>query len=108
MVLIALPSFVVGREFSIVWAELSADNDDPSPEGGARGMSAVAADPFGTRPSVARSTDLSNRKLAQNQTELARQIVELRAAVDQQNALMRQILERLPSGEGARGKSPVL
>jgi hypothetical protein len=43
-----------------------------------------------------RSRDLSNRKLAQNQTELSKQIVELRNMVSelsQQNELIRRLLE---------------
>jgi potassium voltage-gated channel Shal-related subfamily D protein 2 len=43
-----------------------------------------------------RTRDLSNRKLAQNQTELSKQIVELRSMVSEQNELIRRLLEHKP------------
>ena len=40
-------------------------------------------------------SDLSNRKLAQNQTELSRQIDELRSTVEAQGAMLSRLLEVL-------------
>lgn len=37
--------------------------------------------------------DLSNLKLAQNQTELSRQIAELRSTVEAQGQIMKRLLE---------------
>jgi potassium voltage-gated channel Shal-related subfamily D protein 2 len=45
---------------------------------------------------LTRTRDLSNRKLAQNQTELSKQIVELRSMVSEQNELIRRLLEHKP------------
>lgn len=44
--------------------------------------------------------DLSNRKLAQNQTELSRQISELRSAVEVQGEMIRRLVAMLESGAG--------
>ena len=44
--------------------------------------------------------DLSNRKLAQNQTELSRQIHSLATTVEQQGMLLRRLLKNVdPQGE---------
>ena len=45
--------------------------------------------------------DLTNRKLAANQTELSRQIGDLRAVLDRQGEMLRLLLER----EATRGRS---
>lgn len=42
--------------------------------------------------------DLSNRKLAQNQTELSRQISELRSAVETQGEIIRRLVGLLEGG----------
>lgn len=44
--------------------------------------------------------DLSNRKLAQNQTELSRQILELRSAVEVQGEMIRRLVGMLEGGAG--------
>lgn len=52
--------------------------------------------------------DLSNRKLAQNQTELSQQISELRVAVEQQGQVIRELLTILEGqGKGKRRESIV-
>lgn len=48
--------------------------------------------------------DLSNRKLAQNQTELSQQISELRVTVEMQGEMIRELLRYLHGEEGAKGK----
>ncbi|KAF6750586.1 hypothetical protein DFP72DRAFT_1139392 [Ephemerocybe angulata] len=68
---------------------------------------ALSYDPFlaTPAPSTAVARDLSNLKLAQNQTELSRQIAELAEEVGRQGVLLGRLVEVL--GEGAlrgRGK----
>jgi potassium voltage-gated channel Shal-related subfamily D protein 2 len=46
---------------------------------------------------ASRLRDISNRKLAQNQTELSKQIVDLRALVTEQNKLLHQLMHHRPS-----------
>jgi hypothetical protein len=48
------------------------------------------------------SHDLTNLKLAQNQTELSTQIAELRATVEAQGLMMKRLLENLE--ESSKGK----
>ena len=43
--------------------------------------------------------DLSNRKLAQNQTELSRQIAELRSTVEHQGHMVEQLLAVVSKGK---------
>lgn len=50
-----------------------------------------------------RASDLSNRKLAHNQTELSRQITELCSAVEIQSHLLERILHALDD-RTAKGK----
>ncbi|KAL4073181.1 hypothetical protein V8B97DRAFT_1898287 [Scleroderma yunnanense] len=88
LLLIALPSFVLGREFSIVW-ELMAKHEGEAP------LDTPAAPFVLHRRFDSQSEpqrDLSNRKLAQNQTELSQQISELRVAVEQQGQVIRELL----------------
>ncbi|KAG6855455.1 hypothetical protein H0H87_002621 [Tephrocybe sp. NHM501043] len=64
----------------------------------------------GTPPSIQISTtDLTNRKLAHNQTELSRQIEELRRAVERQGEVVFRLLEGLnrerERGEGQERKT---
>jgi uncharacterized coiled-coil protein SlyX len=47
--------------------------------------------------------DLSNMKLAQNQTELSRQIEELAGTVEVQGRLLRRLLEKLDASSGSSG-----
>jgi hypothetical protein len=69
-----------------------------SPEEGANSSS--------SNPLVPSRRDLSNRKLARNQTELSRQIAELKGTVEAQGEMLRILLERLtPEGaEKLRGE----
>lgn len=125
LLLITLPSFVLGREFSSVWDKMTRDRheDDPAAalqaeaaaeaaygeytpveerrrrrgergEANALPQSASLAPP--RTPGAGR--DLSNMKLAQNQTELSRQIEELAGTVDAQGRLLARLLERLDAG----------
>lgn len=48
--------------------------------------------------------DLSNRKLAQNQTELSQQISELRVTVELQGEMIRELLGILGAGGQVKGK----
>lgn len=50
-----------------------------------------------------RPNDLSNRKLAQNQTELSRQISELRATVEGQGLMLQHLIDALESST-SKGK----
>ncbi|KAJ3536670.1 hypothetical protein NMY22_g5926 [Coprinellus aureogranulatus] len=150
LLLITLPSFVLGREFSLVWGVMTAEvkqsgsreelSQEPESEGllpsvrrrseeggtpgegideleageGVEGSAypppphsprlrlrphpsapdASSYDPFLSQP-VSASRDLSNMKLAQNQTELSRQIEELRAVVERQGRLLEGLVEVL-------------
>ncbi|KAF9234153.1 hypothetical protein BU15DRAFT_90082 [Melanogaster broomeanus] len=103
LLLIALPSFVLGREFSIVWEQMTrhenAGEDRVNPD-----MLSAPFLPTTQRrldsqsqfqslfAPAAHPQDLSNRKLAQNQTELSQQISELRVAVETQGETIRQLL----------------
>jgi len=88
LLLIALPSFVLGKEFSIVWEKMTKDlydslePDSPSP----------------SEDHQAPSQDLSNFKLAQNQTQLSKQIEELKSTVEMQGQMMNRLIQAL---EGA-------
>ncbi|TFK33509.1 hypothetical protein BDQ12DRAFT_700737 [Crucibulum laeve] len=105
LLLITLPSFVLGREFSLVWNRMNkgrlskaSDEEDFS----------FAADPHNPNeallhvetPHSNAPADLSNMKLAQNQTELSRQISELSATVETQGKLIRRLIEVLEKGGG--------
>jgi len=94
LLLIALPSFVLGREFSLVWEEMTRTQNDDSPE-------------HPDSPTLSRSEsgplspqDLSNFKLAQNQTELSKQIEDLKATVVMQGKMMHRLLEMLDGKNG--------
>lgn len=88
LLLIALPSFVLGREFSLVWEKMTRDQNDsldqPDPP---------TISPSDTPPIPLQ--DLSNFKLAQNQTELSRQIEELKTAVEMQKQMVNRLLEAI-------------
>jgi potassium voltage-gated channel Shal-related subfamily D protein 2 len=51
------------------------------------------------------SHDLSNLKLAQNQTELSKQISDLRDTVEAQGVLIGRLLEALEGSEGKRRRT---
>jgi len=108
LLLITLPSFVLGREFSHVWERMSRDRAkediglDPHPEDPLYSpvYSARRPDPpprFSLPPPTPRtpSRDLSNMKLAQNQTELSRQIENLAATVEIQGRMLQRLMEVL-------------
>ncbi|KAF6748302.1 hypothetical protein DFP72DRAFT_1174358 [Ephemerocybe angulata] len=148
LLLITLPSFVLGREFSLVWTQMTEDKDNhtspnstddlpgttypPAPQPHLASTSrrphtsthpstsfhsqpashphhirASSYDPFlaTPAPSTAVARDLSNLKLAQNQTELSRQIAELAEEVGRQGRLLGRLVEVLGEGErGLRGR----
>ncbi|VDC00956.1 unnamed protein product [Peniophora sp. CBMAI 1063] len=118
LLLIALPSFVLGREFSLVWNEMTKDSDvfqttpprsprlvpqtPPAPSRRSTSIDPRSASPqrgrYGDRLTP---RDLSNRKLAQNQTELFQQIADLKSVIEQQGAMLRMLVER----EKAEGRT---
>ncbi|KAJ3821360.1 hypothetical protein F5880DRAFT_1624774 [Lentinula raphanica] len=91
LLLIALPSFVLGREFSIVWEKMTTqqsyqkddDHDIDSPV------------ELRSAPPVRPDREISTRKLALNQAELSRQISELRTTVEAQSEMIQQLLDLL-------------
>jgi hypothetical protein len=54
--------------------------------------------------SAPESADLSNRKLAHNQTELSNQITELRGIVEAQGQLIARLVSALEGGDAGEGK----
>ncbi|KAF7338037.1 Potassium voltage-gated channel subfamily B member 2 [Mycena venus] len=120
LLLIALPSFVLGREFSLVWERMTHDvrlpsvfvihskliqlcsprNPSHSPQSppflNRRRRDSIFASQSQSTPS-----DLSNRKLAHNQTELSKQIAELRGVVEAQG----QLIARLVTAMEGKGKA---
>lgn len=90
--LIALPSFVLGREFSMAWDEMS---ENKTPDGVDFESPTVARRP----PIYAKNKDLSNMKLAQNQTELSRQIEALSSTVEMQGKMIKRLLEVIDKGK---------
>ncbi|KAF9525586.1 hypothetical protein CPB83DRAFT_818299, partial [Crepidotus variabilis] len=98
LLLITLPSFVLGREFSDVWEIMSKDSVRTAFLSSPRApYSAVHS---ARRPDTPRtpSRDLSNLKLAQNQTELSKQIHELSATVEMQAKLLQRLIKKLDQG----------
>ncbi|KAG1724285.1 hypothetical protein EDD22DRAFT_933740 [Suillus occidentalis] len=101
LLLIALPSFVLGREFSLVWEQMTDDEGitrEPGPAVTAFGhhrLESQLSEP---------PKDLSNRKLAQNQTELSQQISELRVTVETQGEMIRELLGYLRVEGTGKGK----
>ncbi|TFY59171.1 hypothetical protein EVG20_g7886 [Dentipellis fragilis] len=101
LLLIALPSFVLGREFSIVWNEMSNGEMPPttpyllpqSPNHLMRRRRTPISSPHASAIDMV-PRDLTNRKLAQNQTELSAQIAALSTIVERQGAMLRALLER--------------
>ncbi|KAJ4485862.1 hypothetical protein J3R30DRAFT_3697285 [Lentinula aciculospora] len=92
LLLIALPSFVLGREFSIVWekmtSQLSQQDDDRDLDSPVELRSA---------PPTRSDREISTRKLALNQAELSRQILDLRTTIDAQGEVIQRLLELLES-----------
>ncbi|KAF8798673.1 voltage-gated potassium channel [Phlegmacium glaucopus] len=104
LLLITLPSFVLGREFSHVWEKMSRDREkediglDPRTEDPLYSpvYSARRPDPPTPLPLQSLRTpsrDLSNMKLAQNQTELSRQIGDLAATIEIQGKMLQRLME---------------
>ncbi|KAF8625611.1 hypothetical protein AX17_006797 [Amanita inopinata Kibby_2008] len=87
---ITLPSFVLGREFSIVWEKMIRNrSQEQEPEGDSYMDPNLVASP----PTMQR--DLSNFKLAQNQTELSQQIVHLHQVIEAQGRLIHRLVETM-------------
>ncbi|EGN93868.1 hypothetical protein SERLA73DRAFT_188986 [Serpula lacrymans var. lacrymans S7.3] len=101
LLLIALPSFVLGREFSLVWDKMAGDHDLPLD------LDTPAMSFTGQHRRLESQSDigrdLTNRKLAQNQTELSRQISELRMTIDMQSEMIKDLIGALDS-DVSRGK----
>jgi hypothetical protein len=110
LLLITLPSFVLGREFSLVWERMSRDceiedtglnthPEDPlySPVYSARRPFTVQTPP---PPPRTPTRDLTNLKLAQNQTELSKQIEDLTATVELQGRMLQRLLDVLAENPG--------
>ncbi|KAF7295457.1 Potassium voltage-gated channel subfamily B member 2 [Mycena indigotica] len=91
----AAACFVLGREFSLVWERMTRDSPHSEPSSPITSTFIPRRDPF-TPP----SGDLSNRKLAHNQTELSNQITELRSIVEAQGHL----IARLAAAIEGKGK----
>ncbi|KJA13427.1 hypothetical protein HYPSUDRAFT_195754 [Hypholoma sublateritium FD-334 SS-4] len=99
LLLITLPSFVLGREFSSVWDKMTRDRREDDPAAAIQAEAAAEATASLAPPRTpGTGRDLSNMKLAQNQTELSRQIEELAGTVDAQGRLLARLLERLDGG----------
>lgn len=101
LLLIALPSFVLGREFSLVWEQMSDDGGITREHDSA--VAAFSHHRLESQPSELLK-DLSNRKLAQNQAELSQQISELRVTVEMQGEMIRELLGYLRVEGTAKGK----
>lgn len=117
LLLIALPSFVLGREFSLVWATMTRDHvrpqvllallvspDPPQDEVEDGGNIPSERNVPLLQPGSGYNSpmrDLTNLKLAQNQTELSRQISELRVAMEAQGELLRRLVD---VSDGSKGK----
>ncbi|KAF5344443.1 hypothetical protein D9756_011287 [Leucocoprinus leucothites] len=115
LLLITLPSFVLGREFSLVWERMTLKKQE-SGEDDADEEDQVHSPPNDPMPLLyplsSHTTqfhspspnsglrDLSNMKLAQNQTELSKQIVDLNATVEMQGKLLRRLI-RILDAEGS-------
>jgi len=101
LLLIALPSFVLGREFSLVWERMAHDSPHSEPQSPTSPFTRRDRGFFPSSRSQPPPSDLSNRKLAHNQTELSKQIAELRGVVEAQG----QLITRLVSVLEGKGKA---
>lgn len=95
LLLIALPSFVLGREFSLVWEKMTRDQSSTLDQSNSPAPSATQHPVYPPEPAMTspRLQDLSNFKLAQNQTELSEQIDNLKAIVEMQGKMMNRLLD---------------
>jgi len=120
LLLIALPSFVLGREFSIVWNEMTNGRTPRTPYAHS-GQGYPQSELFLHNPSFfsrirARAHSLDEessvttpagataRESSESHNVLVTQLSELRAAMNAQNVLLTRILERDAGGSG-RGES---
>ncbi|KAF8211864.1 hypothetical protein K438DRAFT_1805487 [Mycena galopus ATCC 62051] len=102
LLLIALPSFVLGREFSLVWEQMTRDSPQAEPQSPVSPfINRGRRDSIFTAQAQVSTSDLSNRKLAHNQTELSKQISELRGVVEAQG----QLIARLATALEGKGKA---
>jgi potassium voltage-gated channel Shal-related subfamily D protein 2 len=127
LLLITLPSFVLGREFSLAWermtrklvsllpllhlrrlfhyvqnADQQRDEHEPEtgPDSPIEPISGHTHHSWWYPGTSSVPKDLTNRKLAQNQTELSQQITELRVTVETQGRMIEKLLEALSKGKG--------
>ncbi|RDB21570.1 Potassium voltage-gated channel subfamily B member 2 [Hypsizygus marmoreus] len=103
LLLITLPSFVLGREFSIVWEKMTAKRHEDQHETDSPVEYTFPNLGLPSPGLPSRQRDLSNHKLAQNQTELSRQISDLRATVEMQGRILERMLDVL-EGSSSKGK----
>ncbi|KAJ7510176.1 hypothetical protein B0H11DRAFT_2269644 [Mycena galericulata] len=105
LLLIALPSFVLGREFSLVWERMTRDSPHSEPQSPISPLIRRSRNtPFFPSRSEPPPSDLSNRKLAHNQTELSKQIAELRGVVEAQGQLITRLVSTLEGKGKARAQ----
>ncbi|KAJ7721537.1 hypothetical protein DFH07DRAFT_297131 [Mycena maculata] len=104
LLLIALPSFVLGREFSLVWERMTRDSPQSEPQSPISPLIRRARDPAFFPSRSQPPSDLSNRKLAHNQTELSKQIAELRGVVEAQGHLITRLVATLEGKGKARAE----
>ncbi|KAF8988556.1 hypothetical protein BDQ17DRAFT_1314624 [Cyathus striatus] len=97
LLLITLPSFVLGREFSVVWNKMTRDRGmrDELDEDRVQDPSGYLLNNESYPGASTPLRDLSNLKLAQNQTELSRQIAELTSTVEMQRRMLQRLVEML-------------
>ncbi|KAJ7438452.1 hypothetical protein FB451DRAFT_1448034 [Mycena latifolia] len=102
LLLIALPSFVLGREFSLVWERMSRDSPHSEPQSPSSPFMRRRDPIFSSHATTTPASDLSNRKLAHNQMELSKQISELRGVIETQGHLIARLATALEGKGKAR------
>ncbi|KAF8270694.1 hypothetical protein EI94DRAFT_1722347 [Lactarius quietus] len=116
LLLIALPSFVLGREFSVIWNDMTSGQLQRTPYmqselftqsprflAGLRARQRVSEEHLhivadSSTTSTTNSTsenDESYQQLIQSQTALETQLAEMRTAMDSQGTLLRRIMEKV-------------
>ncbi|GJE88809.1 ion transporter [Phanerochaete sordida] len=115
LLLIALPTFVLGREFSAVW-DLMKESEAPTDSQEERYQPTPLSSPLVRHPGAARSTwdvrldtlaadammplgTRNRRQSERDRAELSSQITELRAIVEAQGDMLRRMMELL-DGKG--------
>ncbi|KAI0087898.1 hypothetical protein BDY19DRAFT_994780 [Irpex rosettiformis] len=110
LLLIALPTFVLGREFSIVWdlmKEQQAEEEDPvidTPQASPLARTAnrstwdVRLDTLAAEAMMPLTT-LNQRHAQRDRAEISSQIAELRATVEMQGEMIRRMVEMM-DGKG--------